>query len=1027
MLDCETLYNNILGMSINLLIIPLVITVLILIGVVKYKKIKRNKALLADEWSKCAPVLSQYVDACTEFLAGESYISGIDIELFKQGHPNPFYVDDLKKYKSIKTFDLGLYKAYKNFSENLHELINLANHNFIQSEIEQTRTLLNSVEGYSLDEQQRNAVVVNEDNQIVVAGAGSGKTTTIVGKIKYLTQRLGVLPGKILIISFTRKSSDEMVERLRQSMGSAISVMTFHKLGLSIISSVTNEKPAIYDASTKTHSEIITSFINHLRKDEVYANKLLSFLTFYLKPYKDINEFKTLKEHDDYLRERTLVGYKSIKKVSGRGIEVTYRERYKSQEEVTIANFLFKNNIKYEYELKYEKRTSNKNFGQYKPDFYLPEYNLYIEHFGIDEYGNVPPFFKGNNRMTAKQLYNSGIEWKRRLHQQNQTVLLETYSWYQRDGILLSKLEEMLLAHNVKFRPMTTNELWLYIQTNAIKDIEDFTQLIITFLSQVKTKNISRHNLDIMLTNNRSQREKTFLELFYPIYELYEDYLRDNGLIDFNDMINNATELVEDDQYKSKFEYVLIDEFQDISDSRYRLIKAIVDQNPQTKLFCVGDDWQSIYRFAGSDIGLFTNFQEYFKKNDRYEMTRLTKRLFIENTYRFDDQLIKISSDFITKNPNQIPKNLKSSIKSKESPFTIIRYSDPERTWENTRPTLFEVFHKIHNTTDGKEVSILFIGRYSFDEVVLDKSEFLGRKYNVNSGQYEYYCAQYPKFKIRFLTAHASKGTQSDYVVLLNCNSGTYGFPSEVSDDPILTLLLSSQDQYPNSEERRLFYVALTRAKKHVYLLVNENHPSKFINEFEPIRPVNTPTCKQCGYGIVTIQKGPYGYFQSCTNYHYCNYTKKATNADIQNFAFRLSSNNELQKAIDIFEYLSGQKGFEIIAFLNLASLFARCSEYHKAILHSNNVLLLDPGNIEVLVTRGSANYAMSKFNEAIKDWEIVNKHKFGLRNSHQWLIRAYIEVGRKDDALLLLGKALVKNPKDLVCLELQSSILKDE
>src|SRR5690606_26713561 len=265
---------------------------------------------------------------------------------------------------------------------------------------------------------QRKAIIIDEDNQLVIAGAGSGKTTTIAGKVKYLTQRQGVNPQSILLISFTRKSAEEMKERIENKMNIDLPIKTFNKLGLDIIAEVYNEKPSIYESNGKSHLERISSFIENSKKNGKYFDRLIDFISYYLKPYKEITDFKTDSEHNNYLNEQKLEGYKMVTKIKN-GIEITYRERLKSQEEVLIANFLFRNGIEYEYEEKYKYKTASKQFGQYKPDFYLPQYEIYIEHFGVDENWNVPDWFKGKDGKTAKEVYNEGIEWKRQEHSNN--------------------------------------------------------------------------------------------------------------------------------------------------------------------------------------------------------------------------------------------------------------------------------------------------------------------------------------------------------------------------------------------------------------------------------------------------------------------------------------------------------------------------------------------------------------------------------------------------------------------------------
>lgn len=982
---------------------------------------KKRLIALTEEWSSHLSHMEEYIAAYEDLIKEQRFISGYEISQFRSNNSQRKILLDGNPYRRVKGFNRELLKKYRSIIRGFENNIHSFNKAFVQNELENTRELLNHVEGQSLDEQQRKAVIINEDNQLVIAGAGSGKTTTIIGKVKYLTQKLHIEPNRILLLSFTRKSADEMESRLRVNMGSALPVMTFHKLGLSIISKVTNEKPTIYDSTGKSHKEVITSFLNHLKTDEEYSSRLVEFLTFYLRPYKDINDFESGEEHENYLKEQGLVGYKTVSRKNRNGVEITYRERYKSQEEVAIANFLFLNNIEYIYEESYEKKTASRKFGQYKPDFFLPEYNLYLEHFGIDENGNVPPFFKGKGQKSAKQVYNEGIEWKRKLHASNNTRLIETYSWYQRDGVLLERLQGKLESAGVVFRKMSKDELWSYIGKVAGKEIDDFTELITTFLSQFKTRNEQIDEFEDFVKKRNIRREILFLQLFRPLLELYKNHLLNLNAVDFDDMINMATDYVESNMFMSSYDYIIIDEYQDISFSRYMLIKSLIEQSPSTKLFCVGDDWQSIYRFAGSDIGLFTSFEDHFSSDKSHGVERKTEKTLIERTYRFDNQLIKVSSRFISKNPNQIKKELIGNRLSNKKPYTVISYSDPERKWENISEVLKQALDEIDKESP-EGATVLLTGRYSFDRNALNNQLGYESYYNTVEDQYEFRFSDFPNLKCRFLTAHRSKGTQDDYVILLNSNSGTFGFPSEITDDPLLGLILSQADQFPNGEERRLFYVAITRAKKHVYFLVNEEYPSKFIIEIdEGFKKVSAQKCQRCDTGTMTLKNGPYGFFMSCTNYHFCNYTSKATNKDIVTTAGVLVEKNDLARAIELFEHLVSVDEFQKVAHKNLASLFARLGEYHKSLIYIDYVLQDSVKDKDVLMTKGSVFFAMSNYHEAIKSWEIVNKSKFGFKNCHHWLIRAYIKSGQPDAAAKLIKKALRKNPNDTVCIGLQN------
>ena len=239
---------------------------------------------------------------------------------------------------------------------------------------------------------------------------------------------------------------------------------------------------------------------------------------------------------------------------------------------------------------------------------------------------------------------------------------------------------------------------------------------------------------------------------------------------------------------------------------RYNFLKALREGNPPAKLYCVGDDWQSIYRFSGSDMALFSQFSEYFGA------TEINK---IETTYRFGEPLVSLSSNFIQRNKAQIQKNIHSSNSKMKTELEF--YSYERRDYCNMVGQLV--------ASIPSDKSIFLLGRYSFDDYYLS---FMYK--SIKEGNRFYYIIK--GRKIEFLTVHKSKGLEADYVILLQCNKDTYGFPSLVYDDPVLNYVLTKCDQFPYGEERRLFYVAITRARTKTFVLYDKRFPSVFVNEF---------------------------------------------------------------------------------------------------------------------------------------------------------------------------------------------------
>lgn len=449
------------------------------------------------------------------------------------------------------------------------------------------------VENKELDDQQIDAIVRKNRNQLIIAGAGSGKTTTIIGKVKYLLLTDQCNPDDILLLSFTNESAAEMKERVKNETNIDLDVMTFHKLGLEIIKKSYEKNYKIFD---KDLYQVMKNLINNYIEDKIYLNKLVYFMSTARFNAKDEFDFSNEKEYEEYLstnKPTTLKG-----------------ETVKSYGELEIANYLFSNNIEYEYEKEYKHETINKEYQQYYPDFYLPEYDIYIEYFGIDENNEVAPFFKVKNGLSASDAYNESIKWKRKTHKENNTIMIETFYYENKQGKLITNLENKLRKYNVKIEPKSEKELWEIINKNNSRLLNEICNVFSTIISLIKSNNYSIDYVKNLNEVQSSPINKLTLDIITPLYSDYQNGLNKNDMIDFNDMINMATEAVSTNKYIHNYRYVIVDEYQDMSISRYKLLESMRKQKDY-KLFCVGDDWQSIYRFNGSDIDLITNFEKY--------------------------------------------------------------------------------------------------------------------------------------------------------------------------------------------------------------------------------------------------------------------------------------------------------------------------------------------------------------------------------------------------------------------------------
>jgi len=731
---------------------------------------------------------------------------------------------------------------YNDFSR----LVSAHNENIYRKQLADAYKIVGNVEGSKLDEQQMMCILKVANSHLVIAGAGTGKTTTIIGKIKFLLNKGICDPDEILVLSFTKASATEMRERIIKETKQSIDAQTFHKLGLEIIKNVEGIVP------NRTQIEL-SSFIKKrlptLMGQTDYLEKLSRYLLFYGVVAKSEFEFASQKEYDEYLKCNPPTTFKN--------------ELVKSYGELDIANFLTQNGITYEYETAYIIDTRTSEYGQYHPDFFLPEYNIYIEYFGINSNGEVPAYFNKKFGKSASETYQDSMNWKRQLHKEHNTIMIECFFYEKLSGNLFKSLEGKLKEYNVIFNTKSPKEVFNELEENDKSLLEGFSQLAGTIINLLRSNAYTIKQVRNMIPTNviSSSSNLLILDLIEPIYDAYSQELIKKGEIDFNDMINKATKYVRERKYIHKYKYVIVDEYQDISKSRFSLLKAMRDTRDYS-LFCVGDDWQSIYRFAGSDIGFILNFIDY------WGISEISK---IETTYRFAQTLIDVSSDFIMKNPNQVKKLIQGSQINRFFPIEEINGYNENYLADLLAERLKDL---------PQSSTVFFIGRYKFDIDYIKNNVNFSCNYDNLEQCTRVIFQQRRDLEITFLTVHKSKGLQADYVFIVNNKKSRMGFPSKMQDAPILELLLEDSDDYPYSEERRLFYVALTRTKKKVFLLTLKDKESVFAMELKDSYGKEMErekfTCPLCR-GHLSKKTGPYSIFLGCSNWkkgNGCKYTR---------------------------------------------------------------------------------------------------------------------------------------------------------
>lgn len=830
-----------------------------------FKKAEKPAEVLAAE---------EFNKKLSELLSREDYISVKDysflIEQFSESNKTFKTISDarlLSTYCKKNRVKPEFVNAFLSSFKNIQSIISAHNKEFIETSMVKQKKYLDGIlynvdRNIVLDEDQRKVILTDEDYCLVIAGAGAGKTTTVAAKVKYLVDKKNIKSDEILVISFTNKAVCELRDKINKALNIPCPITTFHSAGNAILRKKSDEKPNIVEDSF-LYNTIRDYFLVKIKDKKLADNLVLFFGSYFDTQYEGTNkreflnsiiksDFSTLKGN---LNEYS---YTYIDRSTKRKVTLN-SEIVKSSQEVQIANFLYLNGIEYEYEPSYPYYIymSKK---RYSPDFVIRQSGkeIYLEHFGLSEDGK-------NDRYTEEEIakYKKAISDKIRIHQTHGTKLIYTYSKYNDGRSLLDHLTELLRANDIVSNPRSSEEILnklTLIQEN--KYISKMVYLICDFIKNFKINGYTEDKFYEFIRVVKSERTKLFLEICRECYLEYQRSLSRNNAVDFQDMINDAARALREVaalKEKLHFKYIIIDEYQDISRQRFDMAKELANVT-DAKIIAVGDDWQSIFAFSGSDVTLFTKFCEKMGYGEELKITK---------TYRNAQEVIDIAGGFIQKNDAQIKKSLISP-KHIEDPVIVVSYDDTPKKW-NERATEGGPLNKMAHALEyaigeivakhGNRTNILLIGRYNYDGETLSRTG----DFEYNAKGSKVHSKKYPQVDITFLTAHSSKGLGYDNVVIINAKDAVYGFPSKIEDDPVMKLVIKQSDELDYAEERRLFYVALTRTKNRVYIIAPEKHPSEFVlelkNEYknvvlkgeldpEPHGLLANKVCPICGYPL---------------------------------------------------------------------------------------------------------------------------------------------------------------------------------
>lgn len=794
-----------------------------------------------------APMIADTVAwhaAVTQLLAGarseQRWIPAETASALLAARPGPRLLDRVRAAGCESSLTAGQLEAVAFLGADLDSVIAGVNEQIMASELSSRRPFFDTIERTPLSDEQARAVVCFDNRIQVLAAAGSGKTSVMVARAAYAVSRGFVAPGRIVLLAFNKAAAAELRERVETRFAvagidsSGLRAATFHSFGLEVIGRATGTKPRL--ARWLDQGEdvaMVLRIVDELRDaSESFRHSWDLYRLLYANAPADLAE----NEPDGYDHASRQTGYRTF---AG--------EVVKSHSERLIANFLYLNGVDYVYERPYGVDVSDSTHSQYRPDFFYPGVDVWHEHWALGRDGKPPPEFEG---------YAEGMVWKRRVHAQHGTRLVES-TWAEvMFGGGLARLGDELTGLGLRLdwnpdRPVSDG------RAKPMKH-EDLARLVRTFMTHVKSNSWTasdlEHRLAAGLARLNGFRTRLFLQVYWPIHAEWEKRLATERSVDFEDMLVQAAGHLEAGTIDAGYDLIMVDEFQDASRARARLVRALVNR-PGRFLMTVGDDWQSINRFAGADLSVMTDFETLFGRGCQLALT---------TTFRCPQTVCDVARTFVSANPSQFSKPMRSAHHDPGPPITVIQAGDPADALARYLKDLSAaVAGGDVPAGRGGTVSVDVLGRYGFERDVLPR---------------------YPpaNLHVTFRTVHGSKGLEADYIVIPGMTTGTYGFPSTMSGDPVLDLAMPAPETFPHAEERRLFYVALTRARRAVVLITHPRQMSPFVIELlKDPRVTVTGTsdapveiCPGCGQGRLVERNGKFGPFLGCSTFPACTYTR---------------------------------------------------------------------------------------------------------------------------------------------------------
>ncbi|MEI6434399.1 MAG: ATP-dependent helicase [Bacteroidota bacterium] len=670
----------------------------------------------------------------------------------------------------------------------------------------------------ALNVNQAEAVVSNEKRLLVLAGAGSGKTKTLLQKLIYLIEEKGESPANILAITFTKNATNEMIDRLILSTDQSIpyekilgdkhltkkdkereriafqkkfkwidglTIRTFHSFCYNVlrnfgVNQFDNKFRIIGDEKRDEEDDLY----KHVAPETVFE----VFHKLIIESCEDTSYLLDLKRYvlDYIIAKIHLDNYQKTAAIrDGRYYTTLDGTKVRSKSEQYIADWLYRHSIRYEY----EPLLNVKDFA-FHPDFFIPAANLYIEHVSDKSYST----------RNKEEQFNKG-----------NFLLVKTYESMTTDSALFNHTLDTIVKNRLPSDYHHTVSLSYKEEFNGYhEDVKEFILMAIRITDMIKVENTDPYEIFRNAEKDQHERVRNFYRLAIPILKKYKQYCVNKSYLDFNDMISESMFLLQNqpdiaNRYRTKYKYILVDEFQDVNNLQVELIKALLTE--QTQLFCVGDDWQSIYGFRGSNVSYIIEFEKHFPDS------RIIK---LNLNYRSHQHIVGASNEVISHNKFKVEKEIHAS---KKSEHKIVVYTG-------------------NNEDENVQFCVNTVRELMDEGVSGDDILFLYRRSKMYFNYYKRFRDE--NIRIQAKTIHGAKGLEAKVVFILGLTDGYGGFPDIWLEDRIFQVIRKANHDLLLEEERRLFYVAITRAQDKLYLITEKGNESSFLKEIPDIYTVKT-------------------------------------------------------------------------------------------------------------------------------------------------------------------------------------------